>query len=163
MHVADGGGESGQMEQDGGRDVVGQVAHHAQVFTQATEIETQHVALVHGEPHRIELRAQAGGEIAVDLHHVQMPQVLQQGPRQRAQARADLHHAIPGLRGDGRDDAGEHTGVVQEMLTELLLVTIVRAHPGIVLDSSAEHARRHGFTQWMAVIEGNRFIILTAL
>ena len=72
--------------------------------------------------------AQPCDHIAVDLHRMQVAQflrILQQWPRQRTQAGADLGHQVIRLRGDHGNDSVDHTRVGQEMLAEALARSMV--------------------------------------
>ena len=71
-----------------------------------------------GQPFRLELAAQAGNDVAVDLDHVQMIEPVQQRPRQRAEPRSDLDHRIVASRGDGGHDVVDDDRILQKILPE---------------------------------------------
>ena len=58
------------------------------------------------------------GQPRVDLDDVQPRDRLEQRAGEGAAAAADLHHAVIGGRVDGRDQPGDHRGVVQEVLPQ---------------------------------------------
>ena len=62
---------------------------------------------------------QARDDVAVDLHHMQFMQMLQQRARQRTQTGADLHHVVIRLRADTAHDVGDDGLVNQEILAKL--------------------------------------------
>ena len=78
------------MEQDGGGDVVGQVAHHAQAqgglaqalakgLRQCREIHLEHIRLDHVE---LPMQAQSQGQVTVQFDDGEATQALDQGLRQ---------------------------------------------------------------------------------
>src|SRR4029079_16258084 len=67
---------------------------------------------------------EARREIAIDLDRGQVRDPREQRARQRALPRADLDDAIVARRRDRIDDASQHPGVVQEMLSETLALNV---------------------------------------
>ena len=65
-----------------------------------------------------EFRGEARRQIPIDLNHREAPGALEQRPRQRTQARADLHQVVARMRIDGGDDAIDVMAVDQEVLAE---------------------------------------------
>ena len=77
-----------------------------------------------GRPRRepaVEIGAQAHGQIAVQLNHVQGCAAFQQRPGQCAGTGADLDQDFARLRVEGIEDALHDAVVVQEVLAEALL------------------------------------------
>ena len=130
MHVGNACTRLEQVEEEGRRDVVGQVAADAEWRPSAVygrKIHLEHVALVHDElPSARATLAQHGDQVAVDLDRLEAMAALEQRPRQGTAAGPDLDDALARPRIDGRDNAREYARVVQEMLAE----TLARAnHP----------------------------------
>ena len=61
------------------------------------------------EPVRGVAPGQPGHQIPVQFHHLQMFQLLQQRPGQRALPRPDLDHRVAGRQAEGIDDAPHDT------------------------------------------------------
>ena len=64
------------------------------------------------------MRAQTGGQIAVQLDHGEAAKPLDQRLRQRRQARADLDHGITGARIDLAHDGVDDGTVAEKVLPE---------------------------------------------
>ncbi len=81
-----------------------------------------------GKPLRRVFGREARDDVAVDLHHVQVRQALQQRPRERAEPRTDLDHVIarPGI--DRRDDLRDDAGTVEKVLAEPLARYVRAGH-----------------------------------
>ena len=111
-----------QMEQDGGGDVVGQVADHsgfcsAQPTRHLREVHFQHIGFNHVQ---LPVQAQAQRQVAVQLNDRQAPQALDQRLRERGQAGADFHHRLARLRCNGLHDGIDDGAIGQKMLAETL-------------------------------------------
>ena len=124
MQVADSGRRREQVEQQRRRDVVGQVAHHAQPLSTGSgerrEVETQRIRPVQRQALRRVPLTERRGEVAVDLDGIEATGGFEQRRGERAMAGADLHQCVAGPRSDGLDDAVYDPRVVQEMLAETL-------------------------------------------
>ena len=120
MHVTDDFGAVGEVEEQRGRDVVGQVTDQPQVAADACEVEGERVALMDGQALRWVLPLQAGDQVTVDFDDVQAVDALQQRLGDGAEARADLDDGIATLRIDGRDDGADDALVDQEVLPKPL-------------------------------------------
>ena len=75
---------------------------------------------MHGQAFGRELGAKTSGEVAIELHHLQMRELFQQRSSQGREAGADLDQGVGGLGADGRDDALDDLAIVQEVLSETL-------------------------------------------
>ena len=111
-----------QMEQDGAGDVVGQVAHHAQLGHthtggQCAEIDLEHVGLDHIE---IVAQAQARGQVAVQLNHGELAQTLDQRLGQGHQAGANLDHGLARLGVNGFNNVVDDGAIGQKILAKAL-------------------------------------------
>jgi len=85
------------MKQQGGGDVVGQIAHDLQPAAQGGEVELEGVGRVDVQMILAgEARFQAGHQIAVDLDDVETAARRQQEAGQGALAGADFHHVVLG-------------------------------------------------------------------
>ncbi len=115
------GAKLGHVEQERGRDVVGEVADDPQVLGERAEVELERVALVHDHRLRREAPAQGLGELAVDLDHVQGLKRLGEPLREGAGPRPDLDHRLARPRVDLRDDPVEVVAVGEEVLPKPLL------------------------------------------
>ena len=108
------------MEQDGRRDVVGKIAHDAQLAgaersRQLREVGIEHVGLDHRQ---LAVQAQAGREVAIEFDHRQLSEPLHQRLRQRGQARPDFHHRLARPRIDQPHDRVDDGLIDQEVLAE---------------------------------------------
>ncbi|CAN0623360.1 protein of unknown function [Burkholderia multivorans] len=128
MLVDDHVGERHQVKQQRARDVVRQVADDAQRRRVArrgerAEVECERVARVQFEQ-RPEALLQPGDQVAVELDRVEggfrRRQPFDQRLGQRAEARADLDHALPAHRPDRPDDRIDHALIDEEVLSEAL-------------------------------------------
>ena len=113
------------MEEDGARDIVGDVADHPQpTATQASgkrrEIDPQEVTLDHFNPGAIKGAYTLGGT-GVELHRRQAASTLEEQSGERPFAGADLHHRLPGRGGELPDDLRRDVPVDQKVLTERFL------------------------------------------
>mmetsp|Transcript_49602 Transcript_49602/g.116474 ORF Transcript_49602/g.116474 Transcript_49602/m.116474 type:complete len:241 (+) Transcript_49602:2960-3682(+) len=110
-----------QMEEDGGRDVVGQIADDAQPRTlggrQRPEVDLQHIAF---DDLDIVAGAEPGGQVTVQFDDGQRPVSGQQRQRHRAEPGADLDQGLTRLRVDQVDDGVDQRRVGQEMLAKAL-------------------------------------------
>ena len=153
MHVADTLGGIQQVEQQGGGDVVGQVPHHAQAVRgrcQGAEIELKGVCHVDAQVPAVRTaRAERGGQLGVDLDHLQAAQPIEQRAGDGPLTRTDLHHGLARLRGDGVHDAADDSGVVEEVLTEALAGAVVHAVPPPLMRSSASTRARLRSPSWI--------------
>ena len=111
-----------QVEQDGAGNVVRQIAHDAQFgcaqgVRQGGEIDFEDIAF-----HHIQALAatQAGGQVAVQLNHGQLPQALKQGLGQGHQAGANFHHGLARLRCNGAHDVVNDGPIDQKILAKAL-------------------------------------------
>ena len=131
VHVLDALGVGGEVEQQRRGDVVRQVADDAQRGGQRREIEFQRVSGMDDQfRSRIILRVvmlQPRDDVAVDFHHMQMIQSLQQRTGQRAQAGADLDHIVGWFRANRADDIGDDLLIDQEILAETFLCAMIHA------------------------------------
>ncbi|KAG0163006.1 hypothetical protein DFQ30_000892 [Apophysomyces sp. BC1015] len=113
------------MEQQRARDVVRQIANHAdrralaRRIGQRREVKCQCVTGVQYET-AAETLLQPCDQISIELNCVQRIHALEQRHGQRAQARPDLHEPIRALRPDCVDDCVDYTGVDEEVLAEAL-------------------------------------------
>ncbi len=80
------------MEQEGRRDVVREVADHAQTGAERREIELERVAFVDRETLGRKFLLEPGDDIAIDFDDVKVFQPRHQRVRERAQAGADFYH-----------------------------------------------------------------------
>jgi hypothetical protein len=106
------------MKQQRRADVVGQIADNAQPRAQRRKIEAQRIGDMESQAIGCEFRGEARRQIPIDLDHCEAPGALEQRPRQRAKARADLYQVVAGTRIDGGDDAIDVMAVDQEVLAE---------------------------------------------
>ena len=127
------------MEQDGGGNIVGQVAHHADWSGQAGEIKIERVAFVHSQPVCRMGDTQALHQIAVDFNHMQMIEALEQWHGQGRQTRADLDHCLAAQRRNGRNDLRNYRAVVKKMLAESLARTVIARSSQLALFESVFH------------------------
>ena len=111
-----------QVKQDGRGDVVGQVAHHAQLgrveaLGQFGEVDLQHIRFGHAQ---LGVATQFSRQIAVDFNHLKVPEPLHQRLGQRGPAGANFHHGLPGLGGNGADDVVNDRAIGQKVLAKTL-------------------------------------------
>ncbi len=118
MHVPHLFRKGGQVKQQGGGDVVGQIAHHLELGPQSAEVEGQGIPLVDGEPILGIALLQPGDQIPVDFHHMEMVQPGQQGLGEGPQPGPDFHHRFPRMGIHGPDNVPDDLGVLKEILTE---------------------------------------------
>ena len=110
------------------RNVVGEVADHAQALAQRREIKLQHVTRVEFQP-RAEFLRQRVRKVAVDLDRMQFSGRGQQGPRQGPQARADFDEAFAGRGVDRSNDSRDRGFIGQKVLAEPLARLVLHAAP----------------------------------
>jgi hypothetical protein len=124
VHVADRGGVLERVEQQRRGDVVGQVADQADrcAARERGDVDGERVGF-----DDLELadargrRAQARGQVAVELDRGQRADAREQREGERAFARADLDEALARLRVDRAQQPVDDAALVQEMLPEALL------------------------------------------
>ena len=120
MHVADVAGIGGEAEQQRRRDVVGQVADHAQVVSQRRKIEFEHVAFMDDQAFRRIQSVQPGDEVAVDFDNLQAVQTSEQRIGQCTEPGTDFNQVVAPPWHDHRDDAGNDAVVDQKVLAKPL-------------------------------------------
>ena len=130
MHVAHAIRKPRQVEKQRGRNVVRQVADHAQARGQGGEIEVERVGHDHVQPFRREFGGQRRGQVAVDLDRGELRQALEQRPGKGTFAGADFHKSIARLRRYRLDYPAEEVRVVEEVLAEALARDVTHARPG---------------------------------
>src|SRR5574343_42074 len=118
VHVVDRLGVVGEVEKQGGRNVVGQVADQTLPRADAGEVEGQRIALVDGHALPAMLLFQAGDQVTVAFDDVQVIDPLQQGLGDGAEAWADFDYRITTLWIDGRNDGTDDALVDQEVLAK---------------------------------------------
>ena len=109
------------MKDQRGGDVVRQVADDSQGLVrrfQGAEIKTQGVAFVNAQPVGGVFLAQQGDQVPVQLDHMQMRDLFQQGIGQGAPARPDFHQGVARLQAQGANHAVDQIAVVQEVLAK---------------------------------------------
>ena len=110
-----------QVKQNRRGDVVGQVAHDAQLLPQTlrdgAEVHLEHIAFDHV---KLRMATQARRQIAVEFHHGQPPQTLDQGLGQRGQTGADFDHGVARAGCDLSHDGVDDAAVGEEVLSEAL-------------------------------------------
>lgn len=110
------------MEEQGCRDVVGQVADDAQSSSaadcQRCEVEAQGVIFVQREPPRAPLLAQLGRKVTIDLDGIESSETIEQRCRQCAVPRSDLDEYVFGRRIERLENLPDDPRIVQEVLTE---------------------------------------------
>ena len=118
----EGGVAGGELEQDGRGDVVGQVAGDTEALARGRggsgEVEVEHILLDDGYAAGIEVRAQAGGEIAVELDGENAAGARSKSVGDSAAAGSDFDDRAAGEIAEGRDDPVDGDVVNEEVLTE---------------------------------------------
>ena len=135
MHVTDQLGVLEQVEDQRGRDVVGQVADDAQarrLLAETAEVELQGIALIQVEVLTPgELGLQDGNQVEVELDDIQLGAAVEQPFGERPLPGADLHQSFTGLGVDRPQNAVDHPRVVQEVLAEAFArAVLVIGHEG---------------------------------
>jgi hypothetical protein len=108
------------MEQQGRGNVVGKIARYPKIFTKGGKVELQRVARVHSYFFLGKLVAQTFDNIPIDFHHMKMANRSQQGPRQGAKPRPDLHKGVILLCLDRLQDLGDNASIDEKILAEAL-------------------------------------------
>gem|GEM_PF-5978259 len=124
-----------QVEDQRGRDVVGQVADDAQagrLLAEPAEVELQGVALVQVEVLAPgELGLKDGDQVQVELDDIQLGAAVEQPFGEGTLPGTDLHQSLTRLGVDRPQNAVDHAGVVQEVLAEAFArAVLVVGHEG---------------------------------
>ncbi|MNR05500.1 hypothetical protein D3C85_1215340 [compost metagenome] len=119
------------MKQDGRGDVVGQIAHHAQLLRlqllrHSGEIDLEHIGF---DDIELLVQTQAKRQVAVQLDHRDAAQALDQGLRQSHQAGTDFHHGIAGFGVDRVDNCIDDAAIGQKVLTEAFTGNVFQTKP----------------------------------
>ena len=121
MHVLDVVDLRQQAKEQGGGDVVGQVADDAQASGpgKGAEIEAQRVLVDEAQRSGVAtLPAQVLAQVSVDFDRVQLAAPSQDGEGERTAPGADLHERLTRAGIHRRDDTFDDSCVVQEVLAE---------------------------------------------
>src|SRR3954468_19243081 len=117
MHVAHPRGKASDMEQQRGRDVVREISHEPHALGKNLEIKLERVGLMHDQfPGKF--AGEARREIAVDLDGMQLFDLLEKRPRERALPGAHFDEEVFPGRIDFAQKALDYVPLVQEMLPE---------------------------------------------
>ncbi len=112
-----------QVEQQGCRDVVRQISDDPQTAAarpgERSEVELERVRLVQREAlWRPKLGVEQRGQVPVDLDRIEARGPIHEQTCQGTPSGTDLDQTVGGLGTQGRDDAVQDRGVVQEVLAE---------------------------------------------
>lgn len=81
---------------------------------------------MHREPAGVVPGAQARGEIAVELDHMQVWNAFKQRAGERTKPRTDFDHRLTGLWMKGVENAPDHAAVMQKILAEAFARAMLR-------------------------------------
>ena len=111
-----------QVEQQRRRDVVREIAHHAQLapalYGQGGKVEAQSIGHMQRQALPRETLLQRSGQIAIDLDRIEATCALEQRFGQGAVSGTDLNKRILRRWTDRANDALDDSLVMQEVLTE---------------------------------------------
>src|SRR5262245_16279322 len=119
-----------QLEQDGGRNVVGEITHNADgkslVAEQIVNVHIEEVAFDDTHCGR-QLLAEVRSEVPVDFYGHDALNAARQGSRERAPARANLQEHVVSSRGQRLEEFC-HPGGLEKVLAESLSSTRNHGH-----------------------------------
>src|SRR6266705_3910862 len=111
MEIRAPGRLGGNVEQEGGGNIVREVAYDSKRRGQSRKVEAKRIGLVHREALDRVALAQALAQVPVEFHHVEVPDALEQRGRQRPEPGADFDDVLAPVRIDRGDDAPDNLPV----------------------------------------------------
>jgi hypothetical protein len=120
MEIRAPGRRGGDVEQEGGGNIVREVAYDSKRRRQRRKVEAQGIGLVHRQAIDGVALTQALAQIPVEFDDVKVPDALEQRGRQRPEAGADFDDVLAPVRIDCGNDALDDPRVDEKVLTESL-------------------------------------------